>query len=135
MSALRYTALLLLLALSGCSMFESEASMQLHEPPPPKKKDSAWWKLGNSGPQDATASLEYQRMHSETDKSLVALVVRNTHLNKTIEGDMRTTIETGSNESKVDTIHFVLAPNDSKKVLVYPASIHMTYEVTAFFKE
>jgi len=117
-------------------MFESEASMQLQEPPPPpSQKKSAWWKLGNRGPQDATAYLEYQRIHSETDKTLVALVVRNTHLNKSIVGDMRTTIETGPNESKVDNIHFSLAPNDSKKLLVYPASIHMTYEVTAFFKE
>ncbi|MEI9892615.1 MAG: hypothetical protein WDN28_01510 [Chthoniobacter sp.] len=132
MPALRYTALLLFVVLSGCSLFESEGTVQ---EAPPKKKSSAWWKLGNHGPQDATAYLEYQRIHSETDKALVALVVRNTHLNKSIEGDLRTTIETGTNESKVDTIHFSLGPNDSKKMLVYPANIHLTYEVTAFFKE
>jgi hypothetical protein len=134
MSALRYIALLLLaLALGGCSLFAPDTPAQSQQPPP--KKNSAWWKLGSHGPQDATAYLEYQRMHSETDKALVALVVRNTHLTKSIEGDIRTTIETGSNESKVDNIHFSLSPNDSKKMLVYPASIHMTYEVNAFFKE
>ena len=114
-------------------MFQSEASMQSQEAQP--KKKSAWWKLGYDSPRDATAYLEYQRMYSETDKALVALYVRNTHATKSIEGDIRTTIETGANETKVDTTHFTLSPNDSKKLLVYPGSIHMTYEVTAFFKE
>jgi hypothetical protein len=100
----------------------------------PKKKFSVW-PLGNSGPQDATEYLEYQRVHSEKDKSLTALLVRNTHLTKTIEGDVRTTIETGTNESKIDTTHFTLGPSDSKKLLVYPSSTKLSYEVTAFFKQ
>jgi hypothetical protein len=133
MTVLRYPALLLFVALSGCSLFHGD------EPPaeaggtPAKKKSP--WKLVNRGPEDATPYLEYQRVHSETDKSLVGLVVRNTHPTKSIEGDVRTTIETGSNESKVDTTHFALAPADSKKLLVFPASTHLSYEVTAFFKE
>jgi hypothetical protein len=74
-------------------------------------------------------------VHSEKDKSLIALIVRNTHSSKSVEGDVRTTIETGLNQSKVDNMHFSLGPNDSAKLLVYPASTHLTYEVSAFFKE
>jgi hypothetical protein len=91
--------------------------------------------MSNRGPRDATEYLEYQRQHSEKDKSLLALYVRNTHLTKPVEGDIRTTIETGPNESKVDNMHFSLGPNDTKKLLVYPASTRMSYEVSAFFKE
>ena len=100
----------------------------------PKKKFS-WWPMGNKGPQDATEYLEYQRVHSEKDKNLTALFIRNTHLNKPVEGDIRTTIETGPNESKVDNMHFYLGPNETKKVLVYPTSTRLTYEVSAFFKQ
>ena len=131
MTALRYTALLLILALSGCSLFSGGGD----DGSAPKKKSSSLWPLGKKGPQDATEYLEYQRVHSEKDKSLIALVVRNTHASKSIEGDVRTTIETGTNESKVDTMHFSLGPNDSAKLLVYPASTHLSYEVSAFFKE
>jgi hypothetical protein len=130
MTALRYTALLLILALSGCSLFSGGG-----DGGEPKKKSSSLWPLGKKGPQDATEYLEYQRMHSEKDKSLIALIVRNTHSSKSIEGNVRTTIETGPNESKVDTMHFSLGPNDSSKLLVYPASTHLSYEVSAFFKE
>jgi hypothetical protein len=74
-------------------------------------------------------------VHSEKDKSLIALVVRNTHPSKTVEGDVRTTIETGPGQSKVDNMHFSLGPSDSAKLLVYPASTQLTYEVSAVFKE
>ena len=131
MAALRYTALLLILALSGCSLFSGGGD----DGGALKKKSSSLWSLGKKGPQDATEYLEYQRVHSEKDKSLIALVVRNTHSSKSIEGDVRTTIETGLNESKVDNMHFSLGPNDSARLLVYPASTHLTYEVSAFFKE
>jgi hypothetical protein len=118
MTALRNTALFLMVALSGCSLFHSDPTAH-----------------ARTTPKDATAYLEYQRMHSDADKSLYALFVRNTHLSKAIEGDIRTTIETGPGESKVDTTHFSLAPNETKKLLVYPKTTQMTYEVTAFFKE
>jgi len=130
MTALRILALLSILALSGCSLFSGGDDSGA-----PKKKSSSLWPLGNKGPQDATEFLEYQRVHSEKDKSLIALIVRNTHSSKSVEGDVRTTIETGPNQSKVDNMHFSLGPNDSAKLLVYPASTHLTYEVSAFFKE
>ncbi len=101
----------------------------------PAKKGLSLWPLGKSGPVDATAFLEYQRGRSATDKTNYTLVVRNTHLNKTIEGDIRTTVETASNETKVDTEHFTLAPNEAKKLLTFPEHTHLTYEVSAFFKE
>jgi hypothetical protein len=129
MTALRYTALLLVLLLSGCSLFSGGG-----DDGAPKKKSSLW-SLGLKGPQDATEYLEYQRVHSEKDKSMIALVVRNTHTSKTVEGDVRTTIETGPGASKVDNMHFSLGPSDSAKLLVYPASTRLTYEVSAFFKE
>ncbi len=122
-----------MMALSGCSMFQSDAPAPAQ--PAPKKKSAWWWPLGSHGPRDATAYLEYQRKHSESDKSLVALYVRNTHPTKAIEGDVRTTIETGPGESKVDNTHFSLGPSDSKKIFVYPATTQMSYEVSAFFKE
>lgn len=95
----------------------------------------SWWPKGKSGPQDATEYLEYQRVHSESDKALTALFIRNTHLSKTVEGDIRTTIETGPGQSKVDNMHFYLGPNETKKVLVYPTNTRMSYEVSAFFKQ
>jgi hypothetical protein len=133
MTALRFAALLLIVALSGCSLLHSDDPAQAQSAPP--KKKASFWPLGNHAPQEATAYLEYQRAHTEADKSSYALFVRNTHLNKAIEGDIRTTIETGPGESKVDTMHFALAPNETKKLLVYPKTTQMTYEVTAFFKE
>jgi hypothetical protein len=133
MRALRYTALLAAIVLSGCSMFH-------HDDADPSqatasKKKFSLWPLGKGGPQDATEFLEYERIHSEKDKALTALVVRNTHPSKTIEGDIRTTIETGMNESKIDTSHFSLGPSDSKKLLVFPTSTKLSYEVSAFFKQ
>jgi hypothetical protein len=35
----------------------------------------------------------------------------------------------------MDNMHFTLGPNETKKVLVYPTSTKLTYEVSAFFKE
>lgn len=91
--------------------------------------------MGHRGPVDATPYLEYERVRSESDKTSFNLFARNTHLSKTIEGDIRTTLETGPNETKVDTTHFTLGPQETKKLAVYPDSVHMTYEVSAFFKE
>jgi hypothetical protein len=133
MTVLRNTAFFLVVALSGCSLFHSDEPA--HSQAAPAQKKSSFWALGDRAPKDATAYLEYQRMHTDADKSLYALFVRNTHLNKAIEGDIRTTIETGVGESKVDTTHFALAPNETKKLLVYPKTTQMSYEVTAFFKE
>jgi hypothetical protein len=87
------------------------------------------------GPVDATPYLEYQRVRSESDKTSYNLFARNTHVSKTIEGDIRTTLETGPNETKVDSEHFILAPQETKKLAVYPDNVHLTYEVSAFFKE
>lgn len=116
-------------------MFHSDDSSSASTDTAAPKKKFSWWPLGIHGPQDATEYLEYQRVHSEKDKALTALFIRNTHLNKSIEGDIRTTIETGSNESKVDNMHFSLGPNETKKVLVYPTSTRLSYEVSAFFKQ
>jgi hypothetical protein len=126
--------LLLAVALSGCSLFH-------HDDPAPSsgttttKKGHSIWPLGQRGPVDATAFLEYQRTRSESDKANYTLLARNTHLTKTIEGDIRTTLETAANETKVDTEHFTLAPNETKKLLIFPQDTHLTYEVSAFFKE
>ena len=136
MIVLRYTALLLVAALTGCSYFYNDMPTEAQEAPtPPPEKKSSFWPVGHHAPQDATASLEYQRTRTGADKSSFALLVRNTHLKKTIEGDVRTTIETGPGQSKVETTHFTLAPSETKQLLVYPKTTQMTYEVTAFFKE
>ena len=103
--------------------------------PPPAKKGFSLWPSGHRGPVDATGFLEYQRTRSESNRANYTLVVRNTHLTKTIDGDIRTTVETAVNETKVDTEHFTLAPNETKRLIVYPESTHLTYEVTAYFKE
>jgi hypothetical protein len=126
--------LLLVVCLTGCSLFH-------HDDPAPTsgttkpKKGFSMWPLGQSGPVDATASLEYQRTRSESDKGSYTLFARNTHLTKTIEGDIRTTVETANNGTKVDTEHFTLGPNETKKLLTFPQDTHLTYEVSAFFKE
>ncbi len=116
-------------------MFHSDDSSQGAADTGASKGMFSWWPKGKSGPQDATEYLEYQRVHSEKDKALTALFMRNTHLNKSIEGDIRTTIEIGPGQSKVDDMHFSLGPNETKKVLVYPANTRMTYEVSAVFKQ
>jgi hypothetical protein len=133
MTALRYTALFLAVVLSGCSLFHSDEAAQAQSDPP--KKKSSFWPLGNQSPQDATPYLEYQRSHTEADKSQYVLFVRNTHANEAIVGDIRTTIEMGPGDSKVDTTHFTLAPNETKKLLVFPKTTQLSYEVTAVFKE
>jgi hypothetical protein len=123
------------LLLCGCSLFHHDAPVTGGGTPVPAKKSFSLWPLGHSGPEDATGYLEYQRTRSGTDKANYTLVARNTHLTKTIEGDIRTTVETAVNETKVDTEHFTLAPNESKKLLTFPEHTHLTYEVSAFFKE
>jgi hypothetical protein len=123
--------------LGGCSMFhhDSAAPTESATTTTTEKKGFSLWPLGHKGPADATPYLEYQRVRSESDKSSFNLFARNTHLSKTIEGDIRTTLETGPNETKVDSEHFTLAPQETKKLAVYPDNVHMTYEVSAFFKE
>ena len=118
MTVRSYLTLLLAVLLGGCSLLEA-----------PKK-----W-IGKKGPEDATSYLEYQRTRGESEKSNYALLARNTHQTKAIEGDIRTTIETAPGETKVDTEHFTLGPNETKKLLVYPDKYRLTYEVTAVFKE
>jgi hypothetical protein len=103
--------------------------------PAPAKKGFSLWPFGNKGPVDATPYLEYQRARVESDKTSYQLLARNTHVSKVIEGDIRTTLETGPNESKVTNEHFTLAPNETKKLLVYPEQAKLSYEVSAFFKE
>lgn len=66
---------------------------------------------------------------------MYTLSARNTNLRKTIEGQMRTTMQTGPGDLKVDSQSFTLAPSEEKKLLVYPARMPLTYEVTAFFRE
>jgi len=123
--------LLLVVMLSGCSLFHKD------EPAPNStaKKKSSWWPLAHHGPTDATPYLEYRRTRAEDEKAMYALFVRNTHQSKTVEGEIRTTIETATNETTVDTSHFTLGPNETKKLLVYPDKFHLTYEVTANFRE
>jgi hypothetical protein len=66
---------------------------------------------------------------------MYTLIARNTHLTKTIEGRMRTTMQPSPGDVKVDSQSFTLAPSEEKKLLVYPVRIPLTYEVTAFFRE
>jgi len=84
---------------------------------------------------DATSFLEYQRVRSDTDKGSYILIARNTHLTKSVEGDIRTTMETAPGETKSDTTHFTLAPQETKKLVVFPEHTILTYEVSAFFKQ
>jgi len=125
--------LFLVVLLSGCSLFHRK------DPPPPQgtvaAKKTSLWPFGKHGPLDATPYLEYRRSHSETETSMLTLSARNTLPTKTIEGEIRTTIETSANETKVDSAHFTLAPNETKVLLVYPERYHLTYEVSAFIRE
>jgi len=66
---------------------------------------------------------------------MFTLTARNTHLTKAIEGQMRTTMQPTAGDLKVDNQSFTLAPSEEKKLLIYPARIPLTYEVTAFFRE
>jgi len=124
-------ALILLLAavFGGCSLFRSE------EPPRSAKKGWSLWPFGGSQVTDATPSIEYQRTRSKDAEPLYTLAARNTHPTKTIEGQMRTTMQTSPGDMKMDNQSFTLAPNEQKKLLVYPARLALTYEVTANFRE
>lgn len=135
MNARPFVTLLLVVLLSGCSLFHKDESATAATGPQTVKKKSSWWPLANGGPKDATPYLEYRRTRSDDDKGMYALFVRNTSPTKGVEGEIRTTIETGDNQTTVDTSHFSLGPNETKRLLVYPDKFHLTYEVTAFFKE
>jgi len=134
MTVRSFFVLLTAAALSGCSMFHHEASTTAQANPPPKKQGFSVWPF-HRGPEDATPFLEYKRVRSQTDKSSFALFVHNAHASKSIDGDIRTTLETGPNESKVNNEHFTLAPQETKKLAVFSEQTRLTYEVSAFFKE
>jgi hypothetical protein len=87
------------------------------------------------GSNDATPYLEYRRTRSHGAEPLLTLTARNTHMKKTIEGQMRTTMQISPSDMKMDSQSFTLAPNEQKTLLVYPERFHLTYEVTANFKE
>jgi hypothetical protein len=121
--------LLLLLAasLGGCSLFHSEE--------PAKKKGFSLWPFGAEESTDATPYLEYRRTLGKGEAPLYTLTARNAHISRKIVGQVRTTLETESNETKVESESFTLAPNEEKQILVYPANKRVTYEVTAFFQD
>ena len=132
-STVRFTlALALAITLCGCSLFHSD------EPAPAKKK-SGWTSLlpwgGKAVGGDGTPYLEYQRTRSKESETLYTLLVRNTHPSRTIQGNMRTTMETAPGDLKVDSQSFTLGPNEQKRLLVYPTRFQLTYEVTASFQE
>jgi len=134
MIARYFSLLLFVVLLSGCSLFHHDPPTSSFGTPAPKKGFSLW-PLGKHGPVDATPYLEYRRVPSEAEKGSFMLLARNTHVSKSIEGDIRTTMETGPNQSKVDTTHFTLGPQETKKLVVFPEHTTLTYEVSAFFKE
>ncbi len=84
---------------------------------------------------DATPYIEYQRTRSHENEPLFTLLARNTHPTKTIEGQMRTSMQIGPGDLKVDSQAFTLGPNEQKRLLVYPTRFPLTYEVTASFRE
>lgn len=66
---------------------------------------------------------------------MYSLIARNTHLTRTIEGQMRTTVQPKPGDLKMDSQSFTLGPSEEKKLLTYPARLPLSYEVTAFFRE
>lgn len=122
------SALLLVAALGGCALFSSDA------PAGSARKGWTLWPWGDSQVSDATPFIEYQRTRSVEKVPMYTLTARNTHLTKTIEGQMRTTMQTSPSDLKMDSQSFTLAPNEQKKLLVYPARLPLTYEVTATFR-
>jgi hypothetical protein len=116
--------------LSGCSSSQSESSSA-----PAKKGWSILPWGGTAKGGDATANIEYQRTRSEGAEPLYTLIARNTHGSKSIEGQMRTTMQVSPSDMKMDSQSFTLAPNEQKKLLVYPARFPLTYEVTASFRD
>lgn len=128
-----WLALILAMAgvLSACSSSKGTAA-------PEKKK--GWTSLlpwgGKAVGGDATPYIEYQRTKMEgKTEPLYTLFARNTHMTKTIAGSMRTTLETAPGDMKMDSQEFTLAPNELKRLLVYPARFPLTYEVTASFQD
>lgn len=93
------------------------------------------WPWDVSKAADATANIEYQRTRTEGKEPMYNLIVRNTHLTKTIEGRMETTMQPRPGDVKVDSQSFTLSPSEEKKLLTYPVRMPLTYEVTAFFRE
>ena len=90
---------------------------------------------GKSVGGDATSYIEYQRTRAEGQaEPMYMLLARNTHMTKTIEGQMRTTLQTSPGDMKMDSQTFTLAPNEQKRLLIYPTRFPLTYEVTASFR-
>lgn len=124
--------------LGGCSLFHSEAPPASAETASVPAKKKGWSILpwgGTTKPSDATPYIEYQRTHSDGDEPMYNLLARNTHPTKTIEGHMRTTMQTTPGDMKIDSQSFTLAPNEQKKLLIYPVRFPLTYEVSASFRE
>lgn len=116
----------------GCSLFHSDDSAA------PEKKNKGWSILpwgGKATGGDATGNIEYQRTKSDGAEPFYTLTARNTHMTRSIEGQMRTTMQTTPNDVKMDSQSFTLGPNEVKKLLIYPARFPLTYEVTASFKD
>lgn len=99
------------------------------------RKSSSIWPFKGGAGQDATAYIEYQRSRSEGSDATYTLVARNTHPKRTIEGQMRTSMQISPSDMKVDSQSFVLGPNEPKKLLIYPTKYQLTYEVTAVFRD
>jgi hypothetical protein len=119
-------ALILAAALSGCSMLSSDASGQ--------KKGFTLWPFGEQSGEDATAYLEYQRTLEKGTKPSYTVSARNTHVSRTISGQLRTTTEGSAYATQIHSESFTLLPNEQKPVLTYPANTRVTYEVTATFQ-
>ena len=99
------------------------------------RKHAWYWPLGGGRTEEATPYLEYRKAREEGGRKAYALSVRNTHPTKVIVGEARLTLDTGARESKVISQSFTLTPNETQKLLVYPEGSHLTYEVTAAFRE
>ena len=129
-----FTILSGLSLLGGCSLFHADDAPVSAAP---AKK--GWTSIlpwgGTSGGGDATPYIEYHRTRTNEGVPMYTLTAHNSHLTKTIQGQMRTSMETGPGDMKVDSQSFTLTPNEEKKLLVYPARFPLTYEVTASFRE
>lgn len=128
MTARTCLTLLLLTSLSACSTAPKKETTS-------GRKHAWYWPLGGGRTEEATPYLEYQKAREEGGRKVYALSVRNTHPTKAIVGEARMTLETGTRESKVISQSFTLTPSETQKLLVYPDGSHLTYEVTATFKE
>ena len=127
MTARTCLILLLLTALGACSTAPKTGVS-------PRKH--AWYMpWGGGRAEEATPYLEYKKTREEGGRKVYALSVRNTHPTNVIVGEARMTLETGTRESKVISQSFTLTPSETQKLLVYPEGSHLTYEVTAAFRE